>query len=85
MGLGLFGIPIALLEVVSHFIRPVSLGLRLFINLHIDHMLVSSFQDLFAWLLPVPLLLFGVLVCTIQAFIFATLTAVYIQMATEHD
>jgi len=85
MGLGIFGVPIALFELLSHVIRPVTLGLRLFINLHIDHMLVGSFAEVFAWLLPVPLLLFGVVVCTIQAFLFAILTTVYVQMATEHE
>jgi len=85
MGLGLFGVPIALVEMVSHLVRPFSLGLRLFINLHIDHMLVLSFSSIQAWLVPVPLMLFGVVVCTIQAFLFAILTTVYVQMATEHD
>lgn len=85
MGLGIFGIPIALFELLSHVIRPATLGLRLAVNLHIDHALATSFEQIFAWLLPVPLLLFGVLVCTIQAFLFAVLTAVYVQMATEHE
>ena len=85
MGLGVFGIPIALLELVSHAIRPVSLGVRLFVNMFVDHAVVAAFGSLVAWVLPVPLLLFGIVVCTIQAFVFATLTAVYVQMATEHD
>ncbi|MCB0403219.1 MAG: F0F1 ATP synthase subunit A [Bdellovibrionales bacterium] len=84
MGLGPAGIIVALLEMVSHAIRPVSLGIRLFVNMHVDHTVVMSFHNLFAWLLPVPLLLFGIVVCTIQAFVFAVLTAVYVQMATEH-
>ncbi len=85
MGLGIFGLPIAFFELISHVIRPVTLGLRLMINMHIDHELARSFGEIFAWLLPVPLLLFGVLVCTIQAFLFAILTTVYVQMATEHE
>jgi F-type H+-transporting ATPase subunit a len=85
MGLGLFGLPIALLEMLSHAIRPLSLGVRLFVNMFVDHAVVSAFGSLVAWVLPVPLLLFGLVVCTIQAFVFATLTAVYVQMATEHD
>lgn len=85
MGLGLFGLPIALLELLSHAIRPMSLGVRLFVNMFVDHAVVSAFGSLVAWGLPVPLLLFGIVVCTIQAFVFATLTAVYVQMATEHD
>jgi F-type H+-transporting ATPase subunit a len=85
MGLGLFGIPIAILEIVSHMIRPLSLGLRLSLNMTMDHTIVHTFSNLVAWIVPVPLLLFGVVVCTIQAFVFSTLTAVYIQLATEHE
>jgi len=85
MGMGIFGLPIALLESISHFIRPVSLGIRLFVNMFVDHSVVLAFHGVFAWLLPVPLLLLGLLVSMIQAFVFATLTAVYVQMATEHD
>lgn len=85
MGLGIFGIPIAFFEIVSHVVRPLTLGIRLAVNLHIDHTLATTFEQIFAWALPVPLLLFGVLVCTIQAFLFAVLTAVYVQMATEHE
>lgn len=85
MGLGPAGVVIALLEMVSHFIRPVSLGVRLYLNLFMDHTIVHTFQNIVAWIVPVPLLLFGVVVCTIQAFVFATLTAVYVQLATEHE
>lgn len=85
MGLGPAGILVAMLELVSHLVRPLSLGIRLFVNMHVDHEVVFSFQNLFAWLLPVPLLIFGIVVSTLQAFVFAVLTAVYVQMATSHD
>lgn len=85
MGMGVFGIPIAAFELLSHVLRPATLGLRLFLNMTIDHLLAGSFADLFKWVLPVPLLLFGIVVCTIQAFLFAVLTSVYVQMATEHE
>ncbi len=85
MGLGIFGVPIALLEIFSHALRPVTLGVRLYLNLSIDHRLAGAFAELCKWIVPVPLLLFGVVICTIQAFLFATLTSVYIQMATEHE
>lgn len=84
MGLGLAGVVVALLELISHMVRPISLGIRLCANMFADHTLSLSFMELFAWLLPVPLLLFGVVVCTVQAFVFAMLTAVYVQMAVEH-
>ena len=85
MGLGLAGVPIAVLEIVSQGIRPLSLGIRLYVNMFVDHSVVTNFQAVVAYLLPVPLLLFGVVVSTIQAFVFAMLTAVYVQMATEHE
>jgi F-type H+-transporting ATPase subunit a len=85
MGLGIFGIPIALLEIISHLVRPVSLGVRLWLNLKVDHELLHSFEQIFAWIIPAPMLLFGILVCTIQAFVFTILTTVYILMATEHE
>ena len=85
MGLGILGLPIALIEMISHAIRPISLGVRLFLNLHVDHELLSNFSALQAWLLPIPLLILGLFVCTVQAFLFSVLSAVYIQMATEHE
>ena len=85
MGLGPAGILIAVLEMVSHAIRPISLGIRLFVNMFVDHAVVSKFSVLMAWIVPVPLLLFGVFVCTVQAFVFTTISAVYVQMATEHE
>ena len=85
MGLGLFGIPIAFLELISHAVRPISLSVRLFVNMFVDHALAANFGEVFAWLLPVPLLFLGIVVCVIQAFVFATLTSVYVQMATEHE
>ncbi len=83
-GLGIAGIPIAILEMFSHIVRPFSLSIRLLVNMYVDHSLVLSFQNLFAWGITIPLLLFGIIVCTVQAFVFTILTAVYVQMATEH-
>lgn len=74
---------IAGLEVFSLLLRPGTLGFRLFKNLELDHQIVHTFQNLVAWVIPAPLLLLGLVVCIIQAFVFATLTAVYIQMSTE--
>ena len=85
MGLGPAGILVAVLEIFSQMIRPFSLAIRLFVNMHVDHTLLKSFEALFIWLLPAPLLIMGVVVASIQAFVFAILTAVYIQMATEHE
>ena len=50
MGMGPAGIVIAALELVSQAIRPLSLGIRLFVNMYVDHTVVLSFQNVFAWL-----------------------------------
>lgn len=88
VGIPYFGIfvtlGIALVEFFSLFLRPVTLGVRLGMNIVLDHQILHTFANLVAWIVPVPLLLFGLVVCIIQAFVFATLTAVYIQLATEH-
>jgi F-type H+-transporting ATPase subunit a len=89
----LFGI-----EVISHMVRLVSLSVRLFANILAGHLLILFMAGGLAVILglsalgvvtlPVAIIffLFEVgLVATLQAFIFATLTAIYLGGATsEH-
>lgn len=79
------------LETVSLFIRPLSLTIRLTVNIFVDHMLQTIARDLGgmmgvigAVVLPVPLYFLGLLVCVIQAFIFALLTTIYISQSVAH-
>jgi F-type H+-transporting ATPase subunit a len=73
------------IEIFSHFSRPLSLGLRLMGNIYGDHMLVAVFTKL-TWVgFPALLLFFGLLVAVIQSFVFTLLTSIYISMATSHD
>ena len=83
------------IEVISHFIRPLSLSLRLFGNMTGDHMVLGVFTDLTKRLgdatgflyLPIPVIFYflGTMVCCIQAYIFALLTMIYIKLATAHE
>lgn len=73
------------IEVVSHFIRPFSLGLRLASNLRSDHVLMGIFLDLAPWGVPVVFYVFGLFVCLVQAFVFLLLSMVYVSLATHHD
>ncbi|NDD05003.1 MAG: F0F1 ATP synthase subunit A, partial [Proteobacteria bacterium] len=59
MGMGVAGIPIAFFELISHVLRPITLGLRLNLNIQIDHMLGQVFGSIVSYLLPVPLMIFG--------------------------
>jgi F-type H+-transporting ATPase subunit a len=88
--------PIFVIEVISHFVRVVSLSVRLFANILAGHLLIlfmggglvvllnlaivgSVVLGLVTGTLAVGFFLFEVgLVATLQAFIFATLTAIYL-------
>jgi F-type H+-transporting ATPase subunit a len=73
------------IELVSHIARPVSLSLRLMGNMMADHKVVFSFFTLVPFLVPLPFLILGILICLVQAIVFCTLTIVYIGMALEHE
>jgi F-type H+-transporting ATPase subunit a len=86
--------PIVFLEVVSQVMRLISLSVRLFANMLAGHMLILVILGLVfiisPWVLPGSIL-FGVviyifevaIVVTIQAFVFALLSAIYIGGAIE--
>lgn len=77
------------IEFVSLLSRPVSLSLRIFGNVSGDHFVFSIFSDLMKGIyipfVPVPALFlaFGTFVACVQAFIFMTLSAVYIKLALD--
>jgi F-type H+-transporting ATPase subunit a len=77
------------IEIVSHCIRPLTLGLRLYGNILADHTVVSVFVDMFSpvWLIPVPVIFYGlsIFISVVQAFVFTMLSMIYISMATAHD
>jgi F-type H+-transporting ATPase subunit a len=91
-------IPLFVIEVISDFVRIISLSVRLFANILAGHLLILFMAGGLVVLLGLPALgvitlamaipffLFEVgLVATLQAFIFATLTSIYIGEATaEH-
>lgn len=89
---------IFVIEVVSHFVRLVSLSVRLFANMLAGHLLLLFMGGGLAVLLGIAALgavtfplafaffIFEVgLVATLQAFIFSTLSAIYIGGATSAD
>jgi F-type H+-transporting ATPase subunit a len=87
MGPLLFMAPlIFVLEVISHAMRPLTLGLRIRGNMLGDHTVLAIFSDLVPYLVPIPFYCLGLFVCFMQAFVFTLLTMIYIAMAVEtHD
>ncbi|HVF27900.1 MAG TPA: F0F1 ATP synthase subunit A [Pyrinomonadaceae bacterium] len=71
-----------LIEMISNFIRPMSLGIRLFGNIFADEQVVGNISGLFPpytyWGVPVLLMPLGLFVAFIQTFIFVFLSMVYI-------
>jgi F-type H+-transporting ATPase subunit a len=91
-------IPIFMIEVISHFVRLISLSVRLFANILAGHLLILFMGGGLAVLLglaaagiltvPVAIVFFLFeigLISTLQAFIFATLTAIYLGGATAAE
>ena len=74
-----------LLESVTLIAKPVSLGLRLFGNLYAGELIFILIAMLGYFQLPLHFgwAVFHILVVTLQAFIFMTLTIVYLTMANE--
>jgi F-type H+-transporting ATPase subunit a len=87
--IGWWGIPINLLlfviEVVSTLIRPLTLSIRLMLNMAVDHLLVTLILGMVALLLPIPVMILGTLVVIVQVMVFCLLTSIYISLATEHE
>ena len=80
-------IPIILpIEVIGHFARVLSLSFRLFGNL-MGHELVLTILFFLAgaFFAPLPIMVLGILVALIQAFIFYMLSTMYFTEAMEHS
>ena len=71
------------LEIFSHCVRPVTLALRLFVNINADHLVLGVFSGLVPLVVPVIFMAFGIFVAFMQAFVFALLSVIYIGMATQ--
>jgi F-type H+-transporting ATPase subunit a len=74
---------IAPFRVLEDFTRPLSLSFRLFGNILADELVVAVLVALVPLFVPLPLMILGLFLSSIQALIFATLAASYIGEALE--
>jgi F-type H+-transporting ATPase subunit a len=85
------GVPIVMapvifvIEVISHLSRVLSLTLRLFGNIFGEHLVVLILASIVPFLAPLPIQFLGLVVGTLQAFIFLTLGAIYLSAAIAVD
>lgn len=73
------------IEIMSLCIRPITLSVRLMLNMSVDHLLLTIFLGLFMFLLPIPVMVLGTLVVVVQTYVFCLLSSIYIALATEHE
>lgn len=72
-------------EVISLCVRPITLAVRLMLNMAVDHLILSIFLGLVAVFVPLPVMVLGCLVILVQTLVFTLLTCIYISLATEHE
>jgi F-type H+-transporting ATPase subunit a len=78
----LFMVPI---ELISVFIRPLSLTVRLYGNMFAGEQVTGVFLTLTKLFIPVIFMALHVFVAFVQAYVFTLLTTIYISQAVEHE
>ncbi len=73
------------IEIISNLIRPVTLAVRLMLNMAVDHLVLGLIIGMIPLLVPLPLMMLGTLVAIVQTLVFCLLSSIYVSMATEHD
>jgi F-type H+-transporting ATPase subunit a len=77
---------IFVVEIISNTVRPVTLSLRLFVNMYADEQIGSAFlNELVAPIVPIFTIVLGIFVAFIQTFIFIMLSMVYLSETVPHE
>ena len=67
-----------IIEIIGHFARILSLGMRLFGNIFGEHTATGIFMGMMPFLIPWPMMGLGIFGAFLQTFVFLMLTMVYI-------
>lgn len=79
------GVLIFFVEIMSNTVRPVTLALRLFVNMFADHKIGQTFLELAPPIVPIFTIILGVFVSFVQTFIFIMLSMVYLSETVPHE
>ena len=71
------------LNILEDFTRPGSLMIRLFFNILVGHILMGIAHAMMPFVLPIMVTFLELFVATVQAYIFAILSSVYISLLSE--
>jgi F-type H+-transporting ATPase subunit a len=70
------------IEIIGHFARILSLGMRLFGNIFGEHSATGIFMGILPFVIPWPMMGLGIFGAFLQTFVFIMLTMVYLAGAT---
>jgi F-type H+-transporting ATPase subunit a len=73
------------IEIISHFSRVLSLSVRLFGNIFGEELVILIIASLVPFIVPLPMMALGIVTASLQAFIFAMLTTIYLAGAVVVD
>ena len=73
------------IELISHIARPATLTIRLFANIMAEELVITIFFGLIPYFVPLPFMAFAIFGGMLQAFIFCTLTMVYLGGAVSTE
>lgn len=79
------GILIFVVELISNSVRPVTLSLRLFVNMYADQQIGGAFLGLVPMIVPIFTIVLGLFVAFVQTFIFIMLSMVYLSETVPHE
>lgn len=74
---------VGFLELISEFVKAISLSFRLFGNIYAGEVVLHTIQGIFAFLIPIPFLLLEVIVGAVQALVFAMLTMAFMVLLSS--
>jgi F-type H+-transporting ATPase subunit a len=73
------------IELISHFVRPLSLSVRLYGNMFAGEQVTGVFMKLTYLVIPVIFILLHVFVAMVQAYVFTLLLTIYLGGATSEE
>ncbi len=73
------------IEIISHFVRPLSLSVRLYGNMFAGEQVTGIFLSLTFLIIPIIFMLLHVFVAFVQTYVFTLLTTIYLGGATSEE
>lgn len=73
------------IELISHFVRPLSLSVRLFGNMFAGEQVTGIFLSLTFLVIPIVFMVLHIFVAVVQTYVFTLLATIYVGGATSHE